>query len=105
MYLDTAIQKLTALTPTGQYTDGWELIYLATAYALTDEPEKALVAAREASEKAREDAEAARRLGSLTQRSDAAGIAQLAGHVGALVVTGYLVSLSIGTYCCRKVSQ
>ncbi len=45
-----------------------------------------------------EDAEAAHRLGSLTQRSDAAGIAQLTGHVGALVVTGYLVSLSIGTY-------
>ncbi len=45
-----------------------------------------------------EDAEAARRLGSLTQRSDAAGIAQLTGHVAALVVTGYLVSLSIGTY-------
>ncbi len=45
-----------------------------------------------------EDAEAARRLGSLTQRSDTAGIAQLTGHVGALVVTGYLVSLSIGTY-------
>ncbi len=45
-----------------------------------------------------EDAEAARRLGSLTQRSDAAGIAQLAGHFGALVVTGYLVSFSIGTY-------
>ncbi len=44
-----------------------------------------------------EDAEAARRLGSLTRRSDAAGIAQLAGHVGALVVTGYLVSISIGT--------
>ena len=44
-----------------------------------------------------EHAEAARRLGSLTQRSDAAGVTQLAGHVGALVVTGYLVSISIGT--------
>ncbi len=45
-----------------------------------------------------EDAEAARRLGSLTQRSDAAGIAQLAGHVGTLVVTGFLVRISVGTY-------
>ncbi len=44
-----------------------------------------------------EDAKAARRLGSLTQRSDTAGVTQLAGHAGALVVTGYLVSVSIGT--------
>ncbi len=44
-----------------------------------------------------EHAEAARRLGPLTQRSDAAGVTQLAGHVGALAVTGYLVSISIGT--------
>ncbi len=45
-----------------------------------------------------EDAEAARRLGSLTQRSDAAGVAQLAGHFVALVVTGYLARSSIDTY-------
>ncbi len=44
-----------------------------------------------------EDAESARRLGTLIERSDAAGFAQLAGHVGALVVTGYLVSVTIGT--------
>ncbi len=40
------------------------------------------------SEAASEDAEAARRLGSLTERSDAAGIAQLASHFAALLVTG-----------------
>lgn len=45
-----------------------------------------------------EHTEAARRLGSLTQRSDAAGFAQLAGHFAALVATGYLISSSIGTY-------
>ena len=44
-----------------------------------------------------EDAESARRLGSLTRRSDAAGLAQLAGHAGALVATGYFVHISIGT--------
>ncbi len=43
-----------------------------------------------------ENAEAARRLGSLTRRSDAAGIARLAGHFAVLVVTGYAVSGSIG---------
>ena len=37
-------------------------------------------------------------LKSLTHRSDAAGIAQLAVHVAALVVTGNWVSISIGTY-------
>ena len=44
-----------------------------------------------------EDAESARRLGSLARRSDVAGLAQLAGHTGALVVTGYFVHISIGT--------
>ncbi len=44
-----------------------------------------------------EDAEAARQLGSLTRRSDAAGIVQFADHFAALVVTGYLVHISIGT--------
>ena len=44
-----------------------------------------------------EHAETARRLGSLTRRSDAAGVTQLAGHAGALLVTGYLVGVSIGT--------
>jgi len=44
-----------------------------------------------------EDAEAARLLGSLTRRCDAAGLAQLAGHVAALVVTGVFVGVSIGT--------
>jgi len=34
--------------------------------------------------------------GSLTRRSDGAGIAQLAGHVAVLAGTGYLVSISIG---------
>lgn len=44
-----------------------------------------------------EDTDSARRLGSLTRRSDAAGFAQLAGHAGALVATGYLVHVSVGT--------
>ena len=44
-----------------------------------------------------EHAESARRLGSPARRSDAAGVTQLAGHVGALVVTCYLVSVTIGT--------
>lgn len=43
-------------------------------------------------------AEEARQLGALTRRSDAAGVAQLAGHAAALVVTGWLVSVAIGTY-------
>ena len=44
-----------------------------------------------------EDAESARWLGTLTERSDAAGFAQLAGHVGVLVATGYLIHISIDT--------
>ncbi len=42
-------------------------------------------------------AESARWLGTLTERSDAAGFAQLTGHVGVLVATGYLIHISIGT--------
>jgi fatty acid desaturase len=45
-----------------------------------------------------EQAEEARRLGSRTRRSDGAGIVQLAGHFAVLLVTGYMVSVSIGTY-------
>ncbi len=44
------------------------------------------------------DSEAARRLGSLTTRFDAPGIGQLAGHCAVLVATGYLVTVSIGSY-------
>jgi fatty acid desaturase len=39
----------------------------------------------------------ARQLGALTRRSDAAGVAQLAGHAAALLVTGWLVTIAIGT--------
>jgi fatty acid desaturase len=45
-----------------------------------------------------EEADAARRLGSLTRRSDGAGMAQLAGHLALLAVTAYFVGISIGTY-------
>jgi fatty acid desaturase len=45
-----------------------------------------------------EEAQAARRLGTLTRRSDGAGIGQLAWHFAVLLVTGYFVSSSIGTY-------
>lgn len=44
-----------------------------------------------------ESTAAARRLGPLTRRSDAKGVAQLAGHAGALAVTGGCVAASIGT--------
>lgn len=35
--------------------------------------------------------------GSLLRRSDAMGLAQLAGHIGALAITGFLVRISIGS--------
>ena len=37
-------------------------------------------------------------LESLVRRSDRAGVAQLAGHIVALFITGYCVSLSVGTF-------
>ncbi len=43
-----AIESLTSLAPTNTYIDGFELSYLAEAYALLGETEKALTAAREA---------------------------------------------------------
>ena len=44
------------------------------------------------------DSEAARRLGSLTTRFNAPRVGQLAGHCAVLVATGYLVTVSIGSY-------
>lgn len=35
---------------------------------------------------------------SVTRRSDAAGLAQLAGHLGLLAATGWLVNVSVGSY-------
>jgi TolB-like protein len=43
-----AIEKLNSLPPTDTYVDGFEQSYLAMAYALVGEHDKALVAAREA---------------------------------------------------------
>lgn len=45
-----------------------------------------------------EEATAAGRLGSLIRRSDAIGCGQLAGHLGALIVTGWLVGASMGRW-------
>lgn len=50
------------------------------------------------SEAVGENAGRAHLLGSLTRRSDFAGIAQLAGHFTAVAITGALVSISIDTY-------
>jgi TolB-like protein len=47
-HANLTIMKLISLPPTGTYVDGFERSYLAMAYALAGEHEKALVAAREA---------------------------------------------------------